>query len=144
MSQEAKDAIAELANSMQTVVGFLPAMDREELRALAAASMQMARIALERLGPERADSGVWPKAPDSFDAYHGEAESQPFPPPYPRCEYSGRDGADRCEAMGTHRVAWESIASKGEAVVCGDHERAVLENVERLGIAPKSGGGRSS
>ncbi len=138
MSEIEKRKIAELADAMQAVVHYVPAMDREELRALAQKCITMARIALERLGPERADSGVWPKAPagDLGDEFVS-AESQPFPPPYPQCEYAGRDGDDRCSALGTHRVAWESVASKGEALVCGEHERAVLLNVERLGIKPK-------
>ena len=132
--------IAELADAMQALVPYLGDMDREELRACAQKCMTMARIVLERLGPERAESGVWPKAPaeDLGDPF-GAAESQPFPPPYPRCEYAGQDGAERCGELGTHRVAWESMTSKGEAVVCGEHERAVLLNVERLGIKPKGG-----
>jgi hypothetical protein len=138
MGDVEKRKIAELAESMQAIVCYLPDMDREELRVLAQKCMTMARIVLERLGPERAESGVWPKAAEDLGDLG--AESQPFPPPYPRCEYAGRDGAERCSALGTHRVAWESVTGKGEAVVCGEHERAVLLNVERLGIAPKKNG----
>lgn len=122
--EEAKRAIADLANAMQGVAGWIPEMDREELTALATKLTTMTRIVLERLGPALAPSGVWPKAPEV-----GEL----LTPPYPRCEYGG--GAERCNELGTHRVVWQGVANRGEANVCSDHEHAVLENGARLGLS---------
>jgi hypothetical protein len=119
--EECKHAIAELANAMQTVVGWLPEMDREELRSLAQTLTTMTRIVLEKLGPDLAPSGVWPSA---------TTDAEPLKPPFLRCEYAGG-----CGELGTRRVSWATVTgATATANVCEEHEKAVVRNLERIGL----------
>jgi hypothetical protein len=111
---------------MQTVVGWLPEMDREELRSLAQTLTTMTRIVLEQLGPEvaAAPSPVWPSA---------TRDAEPLKPPFLRCEYAGG-----CPELGTRRVSWATVTgATASANVCQEHEKIVVRNLERIGLVRK-------
>ncbi len=114
---EARSAIAELANAMQTAIGWLDGMNLDELEHLGRDLERMHRIVAQRLWVLTIPQGKPCEVVDLF----------------PRCQYGGE--LEPCPRNACEHVRWRvrGTEAHGEALVCGTCGEALRRNLAALG-----------